>query len=177
MKYLELRRHSKRVIPGEHLSQAGVALARKVGEAMGPFDLVITSTLTRAFETAIAMGFAVQEQREDFCSFGDKVDGAIRYPAPFARYAQQMRESKHVARYMKTQSELLQEIVSQLDDGSSARSGALIVSHGGVVEAGAVGCLPQFDWATAGEAVSYCEGVRLSFDGLRFVKVELLRLS
>ncbi len=173
MKYLELRRHSKRVIPGEHLSQAGVALARKVGEAMGPFDLVITSTLTRAFETVIAMGFAVQEQRDDFCSFGDKVDEAIRYPAPFARYTQQMKESKHVARYMKIQSALLHEVVTQLDDGSSA----LIVSHGGVVEAGAVGCLPQFDWATAGDAVSYCEGVRLSFDGLRFVKVELLRLA
>ena len=91
MKYLELRRHSKRVIPGEHLSQTGVALARRVGEAMGPFDLVITSTLTRAFETAIAMGFAVQEQCEEFCSFGDAVNEAIRYPAPFARYAQQMQ--------------------------------------------------------------------------------------
>ena len=60
MKYLELRRHSKRVIPGDHLSQAGVNLARRVGEAMGPFGLVITSTLPRAFQTAIAMGFAVQ---------------------------------------------------------------------------------------------------------------------
>ena len=82
-----------------------------------------------------------------------------------------------MAHYIKTQSELLHELVMQLDDGSSAHSSALIVSHGGVVEAGAVGCLPQFDWATAGEAVNYCEGVRLSFDGLRFVKVELLRLA
>ncbi|HLZ26921.1 MAG TPA: hypothetical protein VKV73_06335 [Chloroflexota bacterium] len=28
----------------------------------GPYDVVITSTVARAFETAIAMGFAVDEQ-------------------------------------------------------------------------------------------------------------------
>ena len=176
MKYLELRRHSKRVIPGEHLSQAGVALARKVGEGMGPFEMVITSTLPRAFETAIAMGFAVQAQREDFCPPDEKVNDAIRYPAPFVRWAQLITSNKYVALYVKAQSELLHGLALQLDESDSARSSALIVSHGGVVEAGAVGCLPQFDWAGAGEAVSYCEGVRLSFDGLRFVKVELLRL-
>ena len=173
MKYLELRRHSKRLIPGEHLSQAGVALARKVGQGMGPFEIVITSTLTRAFETAIAMGFAVQAQHEDFCPPDDKVNDAIRYPAPFVRWAELMKTDKPVADYVKAQSELLHELVMQLDEGAAT----LIVSHGGVVEAGAVGCLPNINWAATGEAVSYCEGVRLSFDGLRFVKVKLLRLA
>ena len=56
MRYLEHRRHSMRVQPGQHLNQAGVALARRVGETMGPFALVVTSTLPRAYETAIAMG-------------------------------------------------------------------------------------------------------------------------
>jgi broad specificity phosphatase PhoE len=173
MKYLELRRHSKRVIPGEHLSQEGVRLARRVGQSMGPFALVITSTITRAFETALAMGFAVQEQHEAFCPPSDKVNDAIQYPAPFAHWAQQMKDNKHVNRYVNAQSESLHEVVADIDEGDSA----LIVSHGGVVEAGAVGCAPQFDWAAAGDAVSYCEGVRLSFDGLRFVKVELLRVN
>ena len=173
MRYLELRRHSKRVIPGDHLSQAGVSLARKVGEAMGPFGLVITSTLPRAFQTAIAMGFAVQEQREEFCPFDDDINEALFYPAPFARWVPHIKEHKQLAQCVKEQSDLLHVIVAQLDEGDSA----LVVSHGGVVEVGAVGCMPQFDWAQAGDAMSYCEGVRLAFDGVRFVKAEVLRVK
>lgn len=62
MRVLEVRRHTMRSKPGKHLSQAGVSLARHVGETMGSFDRVVTSTLARAFETAIAMGFAVDER-------------------------------------------------------------------------------------------------------------------
>ena len=45
MKTLEIRRHSIRSQPGEHLNQNGVILARLVGQNMGPFDRVVTSTL------------------------------------------------------------------------------------------------------------------------------------
>src|SRR5688572_24465630 len=62
MRVIEHRRHAMRVKPGDHLSQAGVDLARRVGETMGHYDLVVTSPVARAFETAIAMGFAVDEQ-------------------------------------------------------------------------------------------------------------------
>ncbi|MBZ0278386.1 MAG: hypothetical protein K8I60_19725, partial [Anaerolineae bacterium] len=65
MRYLEMRRHTIRIKPGQHLSQAGVTLARRVGETIGPFDRVITSTIPRAYETAIAMGFAVDEQLDE----------------------------------------------------------------------------------------------------------------
>jgi hypothetical protein len=54
MKLIEHRRHSMRHKPGEHLKQAGVDLARRVGTDLGPFDLVITSATARAFQTAIA---------------------------------------------------------------------------------------------------------------------------
>ncbi len=64
MKTIEIRQHSIRAKPSDHLNQQGVTLARLVGENLGPFDRVITSTLPRAFETAIAMGFAVDEQNE-----------------------------------------------------------------------------------------------------------------
>ena len=43
LRIIEHRRHTLRVKPGQHLSQAGVDLARAVGEGMGPFDLVVTS--------------------------------------------------------------------------------------------------------------------------------------
>ena len=59
MRIIEHRRHTMRVTPGDHLSRAGVDLARRVGETMGRYDLVVTSPVARAFETAIAMGFTV----------------------------------------------------------------------------------------------------------------------
>lgn len=64
MQSIEIRRHSynkKGEARGKesHLSQSGVDLARRVGETIGAFDLVLTSAIPRTVETAIAMGFAV----------------------------------------------------------------------------------------------------------------------
>ena len=62
---LEVRRHTMRVKPGQHLSHKGVSLARTVGLGIGPFDRVASSNLPRAIETAIAMGTAVDDVIED----------------------------------------------------------------------------------------------------------------
>lgn len=63
MATLEARRHSPRKnTGGSQLSQAGVDLARKLGESMGPFTVVATSVVPRARETALAMGFAVAQE-------------------------------------------------------------------------------------------------------------------
>src|SRR4051812_18346376 len=61
---IEHRRHTMRAKPGQHLTQEGVDLARRVGDGMGRFDRVVTSRVPRAYETAIAMGYAVDEQVE-----------------------------------------------------------------------------------------------------------------
>ena len=73
MQFVEMRRHTMRVKPGDHLSQEGVTLARRIGETMGSFNRVITSSIPRAFETAIAMGYAVNEQDELFSIFTEGV--------------------------------------------------------------------------------------------------------
>ncbi len=80
MKTIEIRRHTYRTKPGQHLSQQGVTLARKVGEGVGPFERVITSTVPRAFETAIAMGFAVDEQVELMSNYSDDVEFDAPWP-------------------------------------------------------------------------------------------------
>ena len=80
MKTIEIRRHSIRTIPGDHLNQQGVTLARLVGQNLGPFDRVVTSTLPRAFETAIAMGFAVDEQNELMSTYGNEVGREAPWP-------------------------------------------------------------------------------------------------
>src|SRR6266545_2150702 len=66
MRWLEVRRHSltrkdSARDRGSHLSADGVALARLVGESLGPFASVVTSASPRAIETAVAMGFAVDD--------------------------------------------------------------------------------------------------------------------
>jgi hypothetical protein len=53
----------------------------------------------------------------------------------------------------------------------------LVITHGGIVEIGAVGCLPDADHSAWGPYCDYCEGVRLSLDGERFVEAEILRVN
>src|SRR5206468_2537395 len=63
MRTLEIRRHSfRKQGAGSQLSQEGVDYARRLGASIGPFARVVTSVVPRARETAIAMGFAVDEE-------------------------------------------------------------------------------------------------------------------
>ena len=101
MKTLEIRRHSIRSPLGEHLNQTGVTLARLVGQSIGPFDRVVTSTLPRAFETAIAMGFAVDEQNELMSTYGGAVSNEAPWPQPFYNYSEIMKLEGVAARYAK----------------------------------------------------------------------------
>lgn len=173
MKILELRRHSIRSASGPHLTQAGVSLARLVGENSGPFDRVITSTLPRAFETAIAMGFAVDEQVELLSTYGNSVEAEVPYPQTFADYAAAIQaRKKATAAYAQRLAEFHHELINFLADGRSA----LVVSHGGIVEMSAVACLSD---AGADEfvAINYCEGVRLYWENGKFKRAEILRVS
>ncbi len=162
-----------RAKPGQHLTQAGVTLARRVGEGIGPFNRVITSPVPRAFETAIAMGFAVDEQLDALAEMGSAAEAEIRWPAPFAEISAAMRRGGAAAKFGRKLARLLREVALALPDGGAA----LVISHGGIVEASAVACLPDADHAAWGEHFGYCEGVRLFFDGERFVHGEILRVK
>src|SRR5438067_8366333 len=99
MRHLEVRRHTMRTKPGEHLSQAGVDLARRVGEGMGPFDRVVTTLAPRAFETAIAMGFAVDEQLDNFPKMNDEVEAEVAWDAGYAAWSRAAGRGKAATRY------------------------------------------------------------------------------
>jgi broad specificity phosphatase PhoE len=174
MRHVELRRHSMRHRPGKHLTQAGVTLARRVGETIGPFDRVITSRLPRAYQTAIAMGYAFDERNPDLNEMGDDVSAETDWPAGFADFARWARQSRTVARFAERQARLLTEIARLLPEGGRA----LVVGHGGVIELSAVGCLPDADFTSWGPECSYCEGVLLAFDARtdRFTEGRVLRL-
>jgi broad specificity phosphatase PhoE len=173
MRYLEVRRHTMRTRPGKHLSQDGVTLARAVGEGIGPFDRVVTSTLARAFETAIAMGFAVDSRVEALAILGDGVEEEVDWTRGFPAWSRALGRDGAAAAAMRRQAAAWREIVASMPEGGSV----LAISHGGIIEAGAVGCLPDADHAAWGRALDYCEGVRLAFDGARFVEARILRLD
>ena len=173
MKILEVRRHSMRSPLSDHLNQNGVSLARLVGQNIGPFDRVVTSTLPRAFETAIAMGFAVDEQSELMKTYGSDVEKEAPWPQSFAEYAAIAKRGGASAKYANKLKEYFAGIMDYIAEGRSA----LAVNHGGVVELSVIGCLPHVDFSTWGDSVSYCEGARLFWDDGRFVNAEVLRIN
>lgn len=173
MRTLEIRRHSMRLKPGQHLSQAGVDLARLVGMRAGPFDRVITSPVPRAFETALAMGFAVDEQMEEFGLMPKEVGAEVPWPADFAVWADAAWKGGATTRYVQALAAIYHSIAGRLPDGGAA----LIIHHGGIVEASAVACLPDADFTTWGPFSRPCEGVRLEYEGGRFTNGRPLRVQ
>ncbi len=172
MRSLEIRRHTHRYVPQPHLSQIGVDLARHAGEGLGRFDRVVTSTVPRAFETAIAMGYAVDEQIEQLGLMSDDVTAIIPWDAGYAAWLQAAQTHAAVAQYAQAMADLLRSMVRTLPDGGRG----LAISHGGIVEACTIGCLLPHG-RVSGAACGYCEGARLTFDGKAAVRVDLLRVE
>jgi broad specificity phosphatase PhoE len=179
MKTLEIRRHSLRKQgAGSQLSQAGVDYARRLGASMGPFAYVVTSVVPRARETAIAMGFAVDQEIVTLAS-----DEGVYAEAqasrwwessqPLAALAKVVAAKGPTWRYASALVALWRDILTGLPDGAAG----LVIAHSGELEIALVACFPNADHATWGAPFGHCEGARLGFDGepARFTKVELLR--
>ncbi len=173
MKTIEIRRHSIRSKPGEHLNQPGVTLARLVGQNLGPFDRVVTSTVPRAIETAIAMGFAVDDFNETMSSYGNDVEREAPWPLSIAEYARIIRKGGATAQYANQLVAIYIKLADYLMDGRAA----LVINHGGIAEMGVVACLPNADHVAWGSHFDYCEGIRLFWDDGKFVDGEMLRVS
>jgi hypothetical protein len=166
-----------RIKPGQHLSQEGVDLARKVSLTNPDYGLVATSTVPRAIETAIAMGLAVDRYIDALGQLPDAVMDAVGFPSDFPTVAQAARTNIAAARFAAEQADIWRGILENLHDGENA----LIVTHGLFIEFGAIAILPEADAATWGAAIAYCEGLRLHWEeGIMTGKVlrlpEALRL-
>lgn len=173
MRTLEVRRHTMRAQPGKHLSQAGVELARRVGTHMGKFDRVVTSALPRAFETAIALGYAVDEQIDILNESGEDVAAEINWDAGFAEWVRAVKKDGAAARFAQAQANAWRSILNSLPDNGCA----LIITHGGFIEAGTAACLPRNTVSKLGSFCDYCEGVRLTFDRDNVTNIEILRVK
>ncbi len=158
--------------PGQHLSQDGIDLARLVGESSGPFSLVATSHIPRAIETAIAMGFEVDEIDKTLAHIPtDVIAGMASWPTPFSAVSRAVKAGGPAANYAAQMVDAWHSIVERIPDSTQA----LVVSHGGLIEVGAVAAVPDQPHDDWGGPIGYCEGVGLTFDG-RFTSCEVLRV-
>lgn len=179
MRWLEVRRHAPTKKGsargrGSHLSASGVALARAVGEELGPFASVVTSASPRAIETAVAMGWAVDDAVDMPSGY---VPGEVghhdqwSWPQPYVRYAELIAGGGALAAVAAEHRKIWTEVVGSVPEGSIA----LVVAHGGSIEPALVSCLPHADHASWGAPFGHLDGVRLGFEGGRFTHARLLR--
>jgi len=179
MRYLEVRRHSWREPPNQHLSQKGVNLARSLGEQLGSFDQIVTSPLPRCIQTAVAMGYAVNKTIRQLAGadgLGESFPnmGSINWKLGYSVFSEQLVALPLLTDFVEKQAAVWREVVQSVPEAGQA----LIITHGGgFLDGTAVHCLPLADHHAWGEYSSCCEGVRLSFSEGEFVSAEILRVK
>jgi broad specificity phosphatase PhoE len=183
MKVLEIRRHSlTKKGPdrgkGSHLSGAGVQLARRIGETIGPCDLVLTSFSPRTIETALAMGYAVDES---LGALGEMPEAFVQdighherwaWEEPFQVFAEVLARGGATAQV----GHHLQEAWRAAAEAVSANGKGLLITHGRLLEVGVVACLPAAQVAAFGRPFGHCEGIQLGYEAGQFHLIHLLRL-
>lgn len=185
MRTIEIRRHSftkkgEERGHGTHLSADGIRAARAVGDQIRPFHAVYTSGVQRTLETAVAMGFAVDNQVADLArmdsDFWDEVGRHDHWSwdSPYDRYAELLNANGPVSALADRHIELWRDFLDRAPDSSNV----LVVSHGHAIEASlvaAVGAakLQPFENKPFGNI----DGVRLTYDGKVFGNPKCVRLT
>ena len=179
MKTLEVRRHSltkkgSAREAGSLLSADGVAQARRLGEQLPPAGYVVTGPDRRHVETAIAMGYAVDEMVNWPSGY---VHGVVdhhdqwRWEAPYEQYAHLLETSAALREVAEAHLGHWLRAVDQVSEGETA----LVVSSGGSIEPVLVAAHPGGDLTSWGSALHQLEDASLSFDGHRCVDVTICR--
>ncbi len=197
MKTIEIRRNcqtGRGDLPGSrlHLSPQGIAQARSIGEQIGPFDLVLTSTGSRTVKTALAMGFTVNEQLEALTTSSteawDVWHEIVVLSNDWEQIGQRMRRwksepfvllsafidcdgpsSQMARRQRETWTRVLESV--------PAHGNVLIISEQWVIESGLVSCIPNADFVSWGSLLDHGEGVRMQYEGGRFSNIEFRRMT
>lgn len=160
---------------GSHLSGEGAALARSVGAQLGPVSYVATSQSPRAVETAIAMGFAVDDTHDLPAGYVPGEAGhhdQWTWHSPYRSYAELIRAGGTVAAVAGAHKNAWLAAADIVAEGQVA----LVISHGGAIEPALVACLPTADHASWGAPFAHCDGARLAVDNGVVTAVEFRRV-
>jgi broad specificity phosphatase PhoE len=141
---------------------------------MGRFDRVVTSAKPRAVETAVEMGFTVDAEVFDLGRMPDDAGIPVEPELlrSFADYATLFERSATMVEYARGQEALWLGELKRVPEGGRL----LLVSHGGVIESGAVAAVPKIA-PTWGPVLGPLEGIRLYRDRGRWVRAEVLRVE
>jgi len=139
---------------------------------MGPFDLLISSPLPRAVQTAIAMGFGIDEEVHELAVVGEAAMAEIDCPMGFDEFARRMTPGSGVAERGAELAALLLSVAQRLPDEGKA----LALSHGAVIEMAAIAATPGIDHTGWGPHCGHCEGVHLTVRDGAFSAAKILRV-
>lgn len=154
-------------------------LVCQIGETVGPCALVLTSPSPRAIETALAMGYAVDECLN---ALGEMPEAFVQeighherwaWEEPFQVFAQVFARggaTAQVGHHIQAAWRTAAEALPDLGEG-------LLITHGRLLEVGAVACLPTAQVATFGRPFGHCEGIQLGYEAGHFHLLHLLRLA
>ena len=181
MRYVEVRRHSKRH-EGKGLSPEGRALAEKARTTLAShYDLLISSPKERAVETLQAFGFSRCQTDAAFT--------AINPWEPNDAEVQSLAQQKRcipleacflipeVREHLRLEGEKLLEAVRRVACCLPEGGRALIVSHGGMLEPAALLGCKRFDLKEIGGEIGFCEGAEFQFEGERLAGVRIIRMT
>ncbi len=161
-KTVALLRHAIRAITGKNLTQVGVNQAHAMTMQLPRPDRVISSPKPRAVQTAVAMGYAVDETFEEMAKMGADVDQDLGWTetASLAMLAGRLAAPGPAHAYARAQSALIREALTRVPD-----AGVLwVVSHGGVVECQLFGLLQAAAWPAHEPVFGRCEGAIVRVD-------------
>jgi broad specificity phosphatase PhoE len=159
---------------GSHLSQEGVRIARAVGDTLPPMSYVVVGSQPRHLETALALGYAVDEQVSLPSGY---VVGEVdhhdqwSWDHPFLRYAELLAGGSGLADVAREHLDSWRSALEQVPDGGAG----LVVSSGGSIEPVLVAALPDADHAGWGGPFHQLEGARLTWTGSAFTSIQLMR--
>jgi hypothetical protein len=131
MRTLEVRRHTytrQGAVRdrGSQLSAEGVELGRRLGQTMGPFAYVATSLSPRTIETALAMGFAVDDQLDVAADLWQAAQAELDHRVfrddleLYIRYRRLISAGKAIAAIGRREAELWRSVVSRIAEKHSS---------------------------------------------------------
>lgn len=181
MKYVEVFRHSKRG-EGKGLSEEGRELALRARSLLSPhYDLCVSSPKERAQETMQAFGFERYEVDEAFTAINpwEPFDGEVSKLAKDRGISSLAAcwEIPEALNYLRMQGETFLGALKRIARKLPLEGRALVVSHGGTLEAAALHGCERYDLKEIGGEIGFCEGVVFNFDGDKLAGVEVKRMK